>query len=369
MLFWFCALGFALSVLVLVRTIYIALATPRLQPDSSAATPVGAVNILVPARNEADRGLRHNISLLLSQSVPSYRLIVTDDRSTDATGQILNELQVEHPARLTVVHGTERPSGWIGKLFALHQARLRASADWIALVDADVEAHPNLLMTALAYAEQENLDALCVLPQFAYRSFWVAVVLPVMIWFSVMRVSPTQTNRAASPYAFGFGNFLLLSTRAHDNIGGFAAYRSCVLDDCEVFERLKTAGAKVCVVHGPSLLLSPMYDTLSELWGGFAKNSFAALRYSWPRLLAVLLAVVSVPVQVVAAVNSDVPLLGLGTVASLYAALAVSGLCVRAPLQYFVLLPVGILIAVAILTWSAIASTMGGVPWKGRLVK
>lgn len=358
----------AAAMLLLCRTAYIALATPRLHPHLGQV-PLVSVDMLVPARNEADRGLDRHIRLLLDQSHQIARVIVTDDRSTDLTSTILANLASLYPQKLIVVRGVDKPLDWMGKTYALQQAKHASTAKWLALVDADVECDRGLLVAAIAHAESRGLDGLCVLPQFEYRSFWIGVVLPVMIWLSAMRVSPTQTNRPSSRYAFGFGNFILVRRESHDRIGGFEAYKSSVLDDCEIFERLKASGAAVQVVEGPRLLRSPMYDSLPQLWQGFSKNSFAALRYSWLRLFAVLLCLAALPIQLLLALQSGAPLLGLVAVVLVLAAAATSGARLRAPGHYYLLFPLGFAVAAAILVRSAIAhSTTRGTSWKGRPV-
>lgn len=358
----------AVAMILYCRTVYIAMATPRLQPHLGQQ-PMVSVDMLVPARNEADRGLDKHIRLLLDQSHQMSRVIVTDDRSTDSTSAILADLASIYPQKLIVIRGIEKPLDWMGKTFALQQAKRASTAKWLALVDADVECDRGLMVAAIAHAEREGLDALCVLPQFEYRSFWIGVVLPVMVWLSAMRVSPTQTNRPSSRYAFGFGNFILVRRESHDRIGGFEAYRSSVLDDCEIFERLKASGSAVQVVEGPRLLFSPMYDSLPELWRGFSKNSFAALRYSWLRLLAVLLGFAALPIQMVMALQSGAPMLAPVALVLAFAAAATSGARLRAPRHYYLLFPLGFAVAAAILVQSAIShSTARGTSWKGRPV-
>ena len=54
-----------------------------------------AVSILVPARDEAAK-LPQALPTLLAQDYPRYEVIVVNDRSRDATGQILEEFAGRH---------------------------------------------------------------------------------------------------------------------------------------------------------------------------------------------------------------------------------------------------------------------------------
>jgi cellulose synthase/poly-beta-1,6-N-acetylglucosamine synthase-like glycosyltransferase len=363
----YCWFGIALLLLLLIRTAYISIYTPTLRHTSGSTQ--SSVDVLVPVRNEGKRNLKENIHALVNQSHVNSFIIVTDDCSTDESPVILSNIERNHPNRIKVILGKSKPKEWIGKTFALEQAKQASSADWLAMVDADVLCEKQIIHTALEYTEKHSLDALCILPQFIYRSFWVGVVLPAMIWLTVMRVSPTQTNRRSSQHAFGFGNFILVRRAAHESIGGFEAYRSAVLDDCEIFERLKFSGFVVRIVHGPSFIQSPMYDNITELWNGFSKNSFAAIRYSWIRLLAIVIVIVSVlTLPVVAVITSRPELCGIA-IALVFLIGIVCGFRVNAPPYFYLLFPLGLLLSTAIVVQSALVSISHvGASWKGRTV-
>lgn len=356
-----------LAAYLFVRTAYVGLLTPRLnRPSLVSRSPV---DILVPVRNEVARGLETNLVALVNQTHRAARLIVTDDRSIDGSSEVIRRISGLHPERVFGINGVETPSEWMGKTFALAQAKSLSDAEWIALVDSDIAAEPDLVASALAYAEHSQLDAVSVLPAFEYRSFWVGVVLPVMVWLSAMRVSPTQTNRRSSKLAFGLGNFILVRSSAHDAIGGFDAYKASVLDDCELMERLKNQGHRVGVVDGATLMSSPMYVSLRELCLGFTKNSFAAMKYSWPRVIFFVFCECVLLIYSPLALIQGVEWAVIST-ALLTGTMAVAGFRLRAPFQHYVLFPIGHLISVGIIASSAILTGLGpGVSWKGRMVK
>lgn len=284
-IFWLTIVA-VITIIFFVRTIFVATMTPQLpQRVESQPEKLFAISVLLPVRNEAHRCLSACIKSILAQTEQPLEVIILNDRSNDDTVTILNDGSILHHHLVQVALGDETPIGWKGKLFALEQAKRLSVGEWLLLMDADVIFSEDTLIAAQTVVARNNLDALSLLPRVQMLTFWEKVVMPVMIWFSIMRVSPTQANRSRSRASFGFGNFILVRRDAHDMIGGFSSYREDVLDDCVLMERLKNTGFKVAVYDGSHHINTRMYRGLKEIFMGLAKNSFAALRFSSLRLL------------------------------------------------------------------------------------
>src|SRR5687768_15819439 len=85
------------------------------------ASDAPLVSVLVPARNEQHRILAECLRSILAQDYGRFEVIAVNDRSTDATGAILETL-AESDDRLHVIEGEEPPAGWLGKPYAMQQA-------------------------------------------------------------------------------------------------------------------------------------------------------------------------------------------------------------------------------------------------------
>ncbi|MBW3598394.1 MAG: glycosyltransferase, partial [Planctomycetes bacterium] len=128
--------------------------------DTSGMPPV---SLIVAARNE-ERNIEAGVRSLLALEYENLELIVVNDRSTDATGEVLQRVAAEHP-ELNVVHLTELPEGWLGKNHALHYGTMQAKGDWLLFTDADVVMAPSTLARAMKYVQEQQLDHLCIAPR------------------------------------------------------------------------------------------------------------------------------------------------------------------------------------------------------------
>src|SRR4051794_24581150 len=90
------------------------------KPEWDAApAELPRLSVIVPARNEAEH-IRACLTSLLSLDYAALEVIAVNDRSTDATGDLMNEVAASAPhGRLSIVHVTELPGRWLGKTHAM----------------------------------------------------------------------------------------------------------------------------------------------------------------------------------------------------------------------------------------------------------
>ncbi len=106
-----------------------------LQPSIPASSP-RAISIVICARNEAGN-LQRNIPLICTQDYPAglFEVLVVNDGSTDATPEVLGQLQEQYPALRVVSHTPGQH--FKGKKAALDFGIRQARYDHILLTDAD----------------------------------------------------------------------------------------------------------------------------------------------------------------------------------------------------------------------------------------
>jgi chlorobactene glucosyltransferase len=214
-----------------------------------------------------EAGLRSH----LSQDYPDFGVFAVDDRSTDATGRILDALAASSP-RLRVVHGVEPPSGWLGKPHALAQGIARAEGEILFLADADVRYDPTALREAVALMEARRLDLLALFPRLEMRGFWENVLLPYMpvsFFFGPGLIVNTDIQKR---WAVGAGAGMLVRRAAYERAGGHAAIRSSVIDDLNLAIRVRRSGGRCRLALADDRAALRMYRGYREIRDGFTKN-------------------------------------------------------------------------------------------------
>ena len=242
--------------------------------------PLPKVSIIVPARNE-ERNIAEALTSLLHLEYPDYELLVVNDRSTDRTGAILDELAAGQP-RLKVIHITELPGGWLGKNHAMHFAAQQAGGELLLFTDADVVYEPTALSRAVGYFQQRQLDHLAIGPD-THMNGWLLesfVVMFVMMLYLYTR--PWGIRNPKSSAHIGIGAFNLVRAEVYRAIGGFEAIALRPDDDLKLGKLVKLRGYRQDLLAGNDMISVEWYASLRDLVVGLEKNTLAAVDYSLP---------------------------------------------------------------------------------------
>jgi chlorobactene glucosyltransferase len=237
--------------------------------------PLPSLSVVVPARNE-ERSIERCVVSLLAQTI-DVELIVVDDRSEDATPAILAALAARDP-RLQIVRGAPLPDGWVGKPWALAQGAKVARGEWLLFTDADSAHEPYACVSALGFARTRDVDALTIWTRQELGSWGERAALPTILGL-VLLASGTiaQLNDPYDPeHALANGQYVLVSRRAYDALGGHEALRDELVEDVAFAHRLKEDGRyRLLIANGEALVRVRMYRSLAEIWDGFTKNVYA----------------------------------------------------------------------------------------------
>jgi cellulose synthase/poly-beta-1,6-N-acetylglucosamine synthase-like glycosyltransferase len=257
--------------------------------DIQPAAPF-SLTVVVPARNEADH-IAATLDALLLADYQHLHILAVDDRSTDATGTIMEAYAARYaklrPGLLEVLHIDELPDGWLGKVFALSVATGRTQSDYVLYTDADVLFSPTILRRAVACAEATQADHLVVLPTMQAKSFREATLLG---FFQIFGLWASRLWKVEDPRAkrdlIGVGAFNLVRRAALEELGGWEPQRMAILEDITLGRRMKSAQMRQRVAFAPGMVLVHWAKGARGLIGVMTKNLFSAFNFQPLILLA-----------------------------------------------------------------------------------
>lgn len=259
--------------------------------DRSPATPTGEprVSIIVPARNE-EEDIRETLVRLLALDYSNYEVIAVNDRSTDRTGAIIDDVAASSEAHglLKAIHIPDLPSGWLGKTHAMWTSAQQATGAWLLFTDADVQFKPDALRRAVAYAETERADHVVLFPRMIMKRPSERMMIA---FFQALFVFGHRPWKVADPRArdhMGVGAFNMVRRSVYDAVGTYRALRMEVLDDMKLGKVIKNAGFAQRNVFGEDLISLYWARGAFGMVNNLTKNFFAVLSFQWPRTVATI---------------------------------------------------------------------------------
>ncbi len=313
-------------------------AFPRLAREAEKLPPAARarVSVVIPARDEATE-IERTVRSHLAQDYPDLHVVVVDDRSTDATREIVAALARED-ARVRLVRGVEPPEGWLGKPHALWQGAREADGDFLLFADGDVRYHPRALSEAVTVMEGRRLDLLAFLPRLEGRGFWENVLMPYLAEAVFLGLGFLARFRRC-PIALGAGAGNLVRRRAYDAIGGHEALRDSVVDDVRLAGTVKRAGFRVAAFRAEDRVFVRMYEGFRGVWNGFTKNiawvynGFVGFGLFGLTVLLLAVSIAPAVVLVLAAAGAPIPLRNVALAAAVFASSVVLRIALAAALE------------------------------------
>lgn len=332
------------------------------------------LSIIVPARNE-ERQIERCVRSLLAQRYPRFEVVAVNDRSEDATGEILERIAHED-ARLRVIHGEALPDGWIGKPWALMQGADVALGDWLLFTDADTLHEPPACASAVSYAQRHAASFVSLLTTQIFETAGERAVLPTILWmiaYAVGSLDAINDPRRLDAAIFN-GQYLLAERAAYDALGGHGAVRDCIAEDYAFAHVVKQDGRFRSRLAGASdLVYTRMYRSLREVWDGFSKNLYVAAEHKPLQAVlgtAALAALSPAPAVLLAGAllerNSGRTLRMAGALAGTSLAAEWGMRRSRFPRGSGLYFPLGIAAMLGIFLNSTLLHRTGGVEWRGR---
>lgn len=241
------------------------------------------VSIIVTARDEAEK-IAQCLKSLLNLAYSDLEIIAVNDRSRDATGEIMQQLAAEDQ-RIRVLHITELPDAWLGKVHAMHCGAQIANGEFLLFTDGDVIFEAAALEQAVRYATTQELAQLCLIPRFIAGDIWENSMVNFCGMFFLMTARPQSVNSMSSQLYAGIGAFNLVTKSAYQQIGGHQSLRLEIVDDMRLGRLLKQHGFKTHLLLADDLISLKWHVGVKGVIKGIEKNSFAAIDFSVSKLV------------------------------------------------------------------------------------
>ena len=245
---------------------------------------------VVPARNEAET-IARAITSLVGQDYPGeFEIIVVDDQSEDGTASLAQQAAEESGAlRSVTIHSVAAlPQGWTGKLWALNEgvsAAAEKAPTYFWFTDADIVHAPDTLQRLVFRAERDSLDLTSLMVLLQAKTFPEKLLIPPFLYFFLMLYPPRWIADSNARTAGAAGGCILLRRTALERIGGIAAIRNEVIDDCALARAVKKNGGKLWMGLTRASVSLREYRTFAEIRDMIARTAFTQLRYSFVQLV------------------------------------------------------------------------------------
>lgn len=348
----------------------------RLEPEAAAAgetsrLDLGRVSVLIPARNESASIAQTLLGLAFQGK--DLEVIVVDDQSDDETARTALDTvsALGDPFRIRIIDGRPLPAGWGGKLWALEQGLETVERDYCLLLDAEIFLEAGMLGALLAKAETEDRSIVSVMARLHCRSFWEKLLVPPFIFFFKLLYPFARVNDPGQRSAAAAGGCVLIRTDVLRAVGGFAAIRDALIDDCTLARQVKQAGHSIWLGLSQSVKSLRCYPDLAGFRRMVTRTAFTQLHYSllWLALVVVLMLIVFVAPILALVVPGTVwgRIAGLGALGLMATAFWPSVRFYRLHPGWVLSLPLAALLFLAMTIESALNYLRGvKAEWKGR---
>ncbi len=239
--------------------------------------PAPRVSLIVPACNE-EKTIEPAIQSFLQQDYPHLEVIVVNDRSVDATKEVLLRLQAEYP-KLNIMEVTELPKGWLGKANALQMGSEHASGEYLIFTDADILMEKTTITRAVHHFHAQHLDHLCLI----FKNIAEGWLLNGLILDSggglFLLFKPWLAKLRESRSFIGIGAFNMVRKSAYVAIGGHSSFKMHPIDDIMLGKKMKQNGFRQDCLLGYDFVSVRWYESVRAMINGLMKNVFSIINF------------------------------------------------------------------------------------------
>lgn len=255
------------------------------RPDQAPDPDAPALTVLIAAHNEEDK-ITACLERILAQNYSNMRIVVVNDRSSDATENNVRAVMAKH-ARVEIVNINDLPSGWIGKTHALAVAAEDVNADYLLFIDSDCRLAPGAIAATMNKMTRGRIDFLSLMPSLELKTFWERTLTPPAAWllglFAAMGVRRTEMD---TQMRLGNGQFMLFSKEGYKAIGGHAGVPAELAEDLAMAKLAAEAGLRCWTGAGKGLYVTSRTNGWSGTVNALTRVLIGSLVKPWRLLIS-----------------------------------------------------------------------------------
>jgi cellulose synthase/poly-beta-1,6-N-acetylglucosamine synthase-like glycosyltransferase len=204
------------------------------------------VSVIVPSRNE-ENNIETCIHSLMKSSYPHdrFEIVAVNDRSTDATGEILERLSKVY-TNLKIVEISESTANpnLKGKAGALHRGINESKGEIIMMTDADCVVPKTWIQSISAYYSDNKVGLVAGFTMVKHISEFDKIQAVEWIYMHTMASAGVALGKPLGC----FGNNLSIRRSVYDKIGGYDKIKFSVTEDLALIQAVHKTGD---IIHYP----------------------------------------------------------------------------------------------------------------------
>ena len=255
-----------------------------------------SVVVVIPARNEEDL-IAETLHSLWAQDYPGdFQIVLVNDHSEDGTLEVARRAAVDAGAdsKLTVIAAEPLPSGWTGKVWAMHQGVTRGipphdPARYLLFCDADILHSAGALRELVCRAETGPCDLVSFMVKLRCNTIAENLMTPAFVFFFRMLYPFRAVNDPQKVLAGAAGGTMLVRREALERIGGLESIKGEIIDDCSLARQIKRGGNVIWLCLSERSGSIRNYQTMGEILRMISRTAYTQLEHSPIRLVACML--------------------------------------------------------------------------------
>jgi cellulose synthase/poly-beta-1,6-N-acetylglucosamine synthase-like glycosyltransferase len=257
-IFWLylaCAVSIIFFLLYFVRRIN----KCKELPFSKSSVPV---SVIVCAYNEA-LNLKKNLPFILEQDYPSYEVILVNDRSTDATRDVILNFMKEY-SNLKLVDISEDEKKGLGKKYPLSKGIAAAKNEHLLMTDADCRPQSKDWISHMMSGFTPGKEIVLGFGKYEKRAGWVNKLVQFDTFF--VAIQYFSFALAGLPY-MGVGRNIAYSKSLFESQGGFSSHQEIASGDDDLFVMQAATKENTSVMmHQDSHTISVGKENFDQYW-------------------------------------------------------------------------------------------------------